>query len=1177
MAKRLILAIDTGGTFTDCVYRARGRVKVFKLPSTPDDPGRAILEAVETIAAEVGVEGLELRHGTTVGTNALLERKGARVAFVTTEGFEDTLVIGRQARPDLYDWNVHRSLPLAEPGLCFGVAERVAPDGSVVRALQASTLAELRERVRSSGAESIAVSLLFSFAHPEHERAVAAALEPLGLPVSLSHQVLPEFREYERASTVTLNAYLAPRMAGYIGGLERSLSQRGAGLSIMQSSGGILSAQSAAREPVRTILSGPAGGVIGALSVARRSGIDGVISFDMGGTSTDVALLHAQQDPATTIEGEVGGLPIRVPMLDIHTAGAGGGSLAWMDAAGMLRVGPQSAGANPGPACYGRGEDAAVTDANLALGRLHADHFLGGAMRLDGERARAALQSLHSRAAGFAGIEELAEGIVHVANAHMESALRRVSVERGFDPRSFTLLAFGGSGPLHACALASALGVRKVLVPAAPGALSALGILDADLRREFSRTVMADPGSPRIATVFRELEAEAREAFRGEGVRPSLARSADLRYQGQGFEIRIAWGARAVEHFHRTHARLYGYEDRGRAVEVVTVRVQAVASTHKPPHIKARLKRGDGAQARVAAHRIFEDGRWRRGALYRARVAARGRPRGGSGYHCGVECYYVCPERLDSCGGWVRESGAHTGVEAAPEAHAAVRDESSKKAPMRQNQLDPAEIAVLGHALHSVAVEMGAVLRRTAFSPNIKERRDYSSAVFSGQGDLIAMGDDMPVHLGSMPMSVAAVLAAMKLGPGDVALLNDPYRGGTHLPDITMVAPVYLFRGTRPAFYVANRAHHADVGGMYPGSMGLCREIAQEGIRIPPVKLMRAGKMDRQLLDVLLANVRTPREREGDLTAQMGACRIGAERVRELVDRFGHTRIVRGVEAMIEGSARLMETVLAGIPAGVWHGEDFLDEDGVRPEPVGIRVAVRNDPVERKAIVDFTGSDVQVPSSLNAVYAVTWAAVFYVFRCLLPQGAVATAGLMRPIRVIAPEGTIVNAVPPAAVAGGNVETSQRIVDTLLRALAGALPSRIPAASSGTMNNLTIGGIDPRSGLPYTYYETIAGGLGASPQGPGASGHHAHMTNSLNTPVEALEYAYPFRMIRYAVRRKSGGEGMNRGGNGLVREIELLGDAQVTLLCDRRQNPSVGVGRRRGRQVRGDSAGGGWSE
>ncbi len=478
----------------------------------------------------------------------------------------------------------------------------------------------------------------------------------------------------------------------------------------------------------------------------------------------------------------------------------------------------------------------------------------------------------------------------------------------------------------------------------------------------------------------------------------------------------------------------------------------------------------------------------------------------------------------------------------------------------RNPALDPAEIAVLGHALHSIAVEMGVALRRTAFSPNIKERRDYSSAVFDAAGNLIGMGDDIPVHLGSMPMSVSAVLRAMHLEPGDVAILNDPYQGGTHLPDITMVAPVFVAGrdgasekpGQEPAYYVANRAHHADVGGMYPGSMGPCREIAQEGIRIPPVKLMRSGVMDRDVLSLVLANVRTPREREGDLTAQLGACRIGVARMTELNARFGQARVRKGAETLLAGSERLMEGLLAGMPAGEWTGEDFLDDDGAGQGPIRIRVTVRIDPKARRAEVDFSGTDKQGQGSLNAVFAIAWSAVFYVFRCLLPQRAMATAGLMRPISVTAPEGSMVNASAPAAVAGGNVETSQRIVDALLRALAGALPGQIPAASSGTMNNLTIGGVDPRTGLSYTYYETIAGGMGATPQGPGASGHHAHMTNSLNTPVEALEYAFPFRTVRYALRPESGGEGRHRGGDGLIREVELLGDAQVTQLADRRR-------------------------
>jgi len=611
---RLTIAIDTGGTFTDCVYRIGGRLEVLKVLSTPGDPSRAVLEAVRRICELVPSDKVEVRHGTTVATNALLERRGARVAFVTTAGFEDTLAIARQARPDLYDWNQHRPAPITD--LCFGVTERIGPDGTVLLEPTQSELDELRASVRKTKAESIAVSFLFSFANPAHEQAVAAALSSLRLPISLSHQILPEFREYERGATVALNAYLAPCMQGYIQSLERGLARRKASLSIMQSSGGVLSAASATREPVRTILSGPVGGVIGALSVARSAGIHQILTFDMGGTSTDVALLDANREPQTTTEGQVAGLPVSVPMLDIHTAGAGGGSFAWIDAAGALQVGPQSASADPGPACCGRGDRPTVTDANLVVGRLHPDHLLADAMRLDRARARRALTDLHSDASSFKSIECLAEGIIRVANARMESALRRVSVERGYDPRTFTLLAFGGAGPLHACALAQLLGIRRVLVPAAPGALSALGILDADLRREFSRTVMFAPGSPQIAEVFRALESEARAAFEAEGVRPLLSRCADLRYHGQGYELRVDWSAHAVARFNQLHAKSYGYADPARPVEIVTLRVQAVARSRKPRITRARLGSPDARPAQLAAHRIFEEGRWRRAALY---------------------------------------------------------------------------------------------------------------------------------------------------------------------------------------------------------------------------------------------------------------------------------------------------------------------------------------------------------------------------------------------------------------------------------------------------------------------------------------------------------------------------------------------------------------------------------
>jgi N-methylhydantoinase B len=492
---------------------------------------------------------------------------------------------------------------------------------------------------------------------------------------------------------------------------------------------------------------------------------------------------------------------------------------------------------------------------------------------------------------------------------------------------------------------------------------------------------------------------------------------------------------------------------------------------------------------------------------------------------------------------------------------------------------DPIELEIFKSLFHSIAEEMGAALRRTAFSPNIKERRDYSCAVFDGSGEVIAMGDHMPVHLGSMPRSVQAGIAACEMEPGDVVMLNDPFSGGTHLPDITLVSPVYVLqkpvrarrhgvrlrKKTRPDFYVASRAHHADVGGAYAGSMGLCREIYQEGFRIPPVRLQRAGVIDRDVLQLLLANVRTPEERQGDLHAQLAACHTGAERLSEVCARYGIERTKTAARELLEYSEELMRTFLHQVPAGKYCAEDFLDDDGINNHPVKIAVEIRigrqgapRGPTVHTVTVDFTGSDPQVEGSVNAVEAITYSACFYVFRCLLADNVPATAGLMRPIHVIAPRGTIVNAHPPAAVAGGNVETSQRIVDVLLRALAQALPELIPAAASGTMNNLTIGGIDPRTGQPFAYYETIAGGMGARPTRPGVSGVHTHMTNSLNTPAEALEYAYPLRVRRYSFRRGSGGRGMHSGGDGIVREIEVLTDCQVTLLSERRKYSPWGL-------------------
>lgn len=577
------IGIDTGGTFTDVIVWSGGRLEAFKLPSTPDDPSRAILDGIVRALAGAGESGdVEVVHGTTVGTNALLERTGARTALVSTAGFEDVLATRRQARPELYNLGVRAPMPLSPPELWFGLEERIDSDGSVRHAPSDEDIDELARMLRAFAAESVAVCLLFAFANPAHERAVESRLQSLGIPVSVSHRILPEYREYERATTVTINAYLAPRMRVYLERLADGVAGTRVGrLRVMQSSGGAISAATAAREPVRTILSGPAGGLVAAERLARAACLGDLVTFDMGGTSTDVALVAGGRARSTN-EAVVAGVPVAVPILDIHTVGSGGGSIARVDDGGALRVGPESAGATPGPACYGRGELPTVTDANVSLGRIR--NLLGGAFAIDVARANAAIDRLADAMTTASGEsvtrERAALGVLRVAEANMERALRVVSVERGYDPRRASLLSFGGAGGLHACALAEALGMPRVVVPIHPGAFSALGLLLGDVVRDVSRTVLGSMGEPNA--VLDELEAEATRQLIAEGVEPSRVRTertASMRYRGQSFEIDVPWGDDAEERFHREHFQRYGHDDRERPVDVVHLRVRAAGAS----------------------------------------------------------------------------------------------------------------------------------------------------------------------------------------------------------------------------------------------------------------------------------------------------------------------------------------------------------------------------------------------------------------------------------------------------------------------------------------------------------------------------------------------------------------------------------------------------------------------
>jgi N-methylhydantoinase A len=613
------IAIDTGGTFTDCVYLEDGQAKVLKILSTPENPGCAVIQAIRAVAVNGSIL---VKHGTTVGTNALLERKGARVAFVTTAGFEDMIAIGRQARTNLYDWFATPPPCIVPKELRFGVPERTAADGTILRKPSPAELEQVAHAIRDSGAEAIAISFLFSFANPENEIAVARALQVLRLPVSASHIILPEFREYERSSTVAVNAYLRPKAGDYLQRLETGLIQfsPSARLEVMHSSGGTILAGFASEQPVRTVLSGPAGGVMGAYLTAVRSGLSKIIAFDMGGTSTDVCLVDTEEGgPRITNEAVISQMPVSVPTLDIHTIGAGGGSLARFDMAGLLHVGPESAGANPGPICYGRGVQPTVTDANLILGRLIPEHFLGGEMRLDYDRTRLQFESARS---SMATVEDFAAGIVRLAESAMEKAVRVISVERGYDPREFTLVAFGGAGPLHACALAKALRIPRVLIPCSPGALSAWGILLSDAVRDYSKTVMlrtdTDP-EPH----FRELEAIAASELKRLNGTPVITRSLDLRYAGQGYELNVAAGPGFLERFQAAHKKRYGHAYENHPVEIVNVRVRVAVPSEDKPLVHAAMGDGDPRQALLESRSaIFDTSRWTTAIYDRDRLEA---------------------------------------------------------------------------------------------------------------------------------------------------------------------------------------------------------------------------------------------------------------------------------------------------------------------------------------------------------------------------------------------------------------------------------------------------------------------------------------------------------------------------------------------------------------------------
>ena len=758
----ILVGIDTGGTFTDLVAIIGNEIRVHKVLSTPADPADAVIRGLREMLHETPPDSVT--YSSTVATNALLEKKGARVALFTNAGFEDLIEIGRQNRDDLYALAPSRPTPLVSRAMRFGVDERTLFDGSIIKTMSRNELARIRRIASRSGAEAFAVCLLHSYANPKAEESIARALAPLGRPLSVSHRILAEYREYERFSTAVVNAYVAPRMSSHLKNLETRLKP--ARLRVMQSNGSAIGADLARAEPVRTILSGPAAGVIGAASLARAFGTDRFITFDMGGTSTDVSLFDRRARIRTLSHPD--GYAVRTPVIDIHTVGAGGGSIARIDAGGSLQVGPDSAGADPGPACYGRGDLCTVTDADLVAGRLVAANFLGGQMKLYPDRAVHAVSRLAREMK--TNPDAAARGVIRVVNANMERAIRVITVERGYDPRDFALLAFGGAGPMHACELALDLGIRRIVMPRNPGLLCAWGASSAPLGREYSLTVRAtNPGYRELLARASKLIRRAHAELRTEGARAIRHELwLDMRYRGQSYELEIALTPRFVADFHSTHRKTFGHSAATAAVEVVNIRIRAVAgesdrqakANRAPPwHVCASLQR---TRARRRPRTYRPD--------LRSRLTRRRRAHPRSDCRRRAEFHHVRRAGIHPARGRLRQSA--TGG--------------------RAMKLDAITLAVMNNRLAAIADEMGVVLGQTAFSPNIKERHDFSCAIFDARGELVAQAAHIPVHLGSTPLSVRAAIANLDLKRGDVAALNDPFAGGTHLPDLTLVAPVFI-------------------------------------------------------------------------------------------------------------------------------------------------------------------------------------------------------------------------------------------------------------------------------------------------------------------------------------------------------------------------------------------------
>ncbi|HEY5761088.1 MAG TPA: hydantoinase B/oxoprolinase family protein [Steroidobacter sp.] len=1137
--------IDRGGTFTDVIgRRPDGELVTLKLLS--ENPQRYRDAAVQGIRellqlasdAPIPAERIDaVKMGTTVATNALLERKGDRTVLLITRGFADALRIAYQHRPKLFVRHIELPSLLYEE--VVEIDERIAADGVVVRSLDLVAAEQSLRDVFARGVRSCAIVLMHGYRFPDHERQLGELARRIGFSqVSVSHEVSPLMKLVSRGDTTVVDAYLSPVLRRYV---EQVASQLpGVRLQFMQSSGGLTDAHQFQGKDA--ILSGPTGGIVGAVRAASEAGFEKIIGFDMGGTSTDVA--HYAGEYERAFDTEVAGVRLRAPIMQIHTVAAGGGSICRFDGV-RLRVGPESAGADPGPAAYRRGGPLTVTDANVLLGRIQPDFFpavfgSGGDQSLDASTVKAKFSRMAGQVAAHTE-ESIAAGCIRVAVENMANAIKKISVQRGHDVTEYTLVCFGGAAGQHACLVADALGMQTVYIHPLAGVLSAYGIGLADVTAMRQQAVEAELGDDVLAGLqpaFTTLETAARDVLLAQGVpleRIRVERKLAIKYAGTDSTLQLSLepeASRLAARFYDEYRQRYGFLMSGRALVIESISVEAIGASHESAAQATKVALADVLPPPIDSRPVYFETAWRQTPFFERTSLQPGAKLPGPA---------VIRERNTTI---VIEPGWQ--AEVTPLNHLVLR----RVQPLRREhaigtQADPVLLEVFNNLFMAIAEQMGVTLANTATSVNIKERLDFSCALFDEAGHLIANAPHMPVHLGSMGESVQEILRrrTTTMQRGDVFVLNAPYAGGTHLPDVTVVMPVFIEGSNQPTFFVAARGHHADIGGSTPGSMPAnSTHIEEEGVLLDNVPLVANGvflEADmRQLLTSGKYPARNVEQNLADLRAQVAACQKGAAELEAMVSHFS-LPVVQAYMQHVQNNAE--EAVRRVIDA--LHDGDFTY---AMDNGASVKAAIRIDTKSRSATIDFTGTSTQQLNNFNAPVSVTRAAVLYVFRTLVDDEIPMNAGCLKPLNIIVPPGSMLNPQAPAAVVAGNVETSQVVTDCLYGALG------VLAASQGTMNNFTFG--DGQ----HQYYETIAGGSGAGPDFDGTDAVQTHMTNSRLTDPEVLEWRFPVRLDAFSIRRSSGGAGRHKGGDGVERRVRFLKPMTANLLANHRTVAPFGV-------------------